>query len=193
MKDVNENKLKKRLFIAIEIPEDVRDDIYNLTAGMFKDKKYVKVVPVSNIHLTLKFLGDTDINEIDRIKSAIKGTAGQFEKFNYKISGSINAFPEYQNARVVFVEIESGGEQICKIYNELENNLSRIKIEREKRKFSPHITVARLKNRENLKELINKQEKKINRTLSCNGLTLFESQLKPEGARYIVLDKFSFK
>lgn len=193
MKDVNKNKLEKRLFIAIEIPEAIRDDVYNLTAGMFKDKKYVRLVPVSSIHLTLKFLGNTDINKIGRIKGAIKETAGQFEKFNYKISGAIDAFPERQNARVVFVEIESGGEQICKIYNELENNLSRIKIEKEKRKFSPHITVARLKNRENLEELINKQEKKINRTLSCTGITLFESQLKPEGARYIVLDKFSLK
>jgi 2'-5' RNA ligase len=191
--DINENELKKRLFIAIELPEDIRCSIYKLAMDIFGSKKYARVVAASNIHLTLKFLGDTEINKIEKIKEAIKATAGRFEKFEYKISGVVNAFPDPRNARVVFLEVDSGGEQICKIYNELEDNLSRIKIKREKKKFSPHITIARLKNRENIKELMSSSGKEINAVLNCKELTLFESQLRPEGARYIILDRFSLK
>ncbi|MDD3818976.1 MAG: RNA 2',3'-cyclic phosphodiesterase [Actinomycetota bacterium] len=191
--NINENKLKKRLFVAIELPEDIRCSIYKLAINMFENNKYARVVAASNIHLTLKFLGDTEINKIEKIKEAIKAAADQFEKFNYKISGAVNAFPDPRNARIVFLEVDSGGEQICKIYNELEDNLSKIKIKREKKKFSPHVTIVRMKNRENINELIASCEKKINAVLNCKNLTLFESQLRPEGARYTILDRFSLK
>lgn len=193
MTDVNKNEFKKRLFIAIDIPEAIRDNIHNLATDMLVRGGYVRVVPASNIHITLKFLGDVNINKRDRIEEAIKITADSFERFKYEISGAVSAFPDPGNARVVFLEVDKGGEQICKIYNELEDNLARIKIEREKRKFSPHITVARLKNREDIKELIINQGEKINAVLDCKEITLFESRLRPEGAEYIVLNKFGLK
>ena len=193
IKDFNKNEFKKRLFVAVDIPEVVKDNIYNLATEMLPEDRYIRIVPAPNIHITLKFLGGININKTGKIEEAIRITADLFEKFKYEISGRINAFPDTGNARVVFLEVDKGGEQICKIYNELENNLSKIKIEREKRKFSPHITIARLKNRKNIKELIAGQKKFLNITLNCIEITLFESRLKPDGAEYIIINKFNLK
>lgn len=193
IKDFNKNEFKKRLFVAVDIPEVVKDNIHNLATETLPEDRYIRIVPAPNIHITLKFLGGININKTGKIEEAIRITADLFEKFKYEISGRINAFPDTGNARVVILEVDKGGEQICKIYNELENNLSKIKIEREKRKFSPHITIARLKNRKNIKELIAGQKKFLNITLNCIEITLFESQLKPDGAEYIIINKFNLK
>ena len=116
-----------------------------------------------------------------------------FDGFKYEINGKINAFPSPHNARVIFLEIGSGGKEISEIYKQLEDNLSRIKIKKEKREFSPHITVARIKNKKNIEQFINKC--KINKSgrLDCSNIALFESQLKPHGAEYTVLGEFSLK
>lgn len=189
----NKNELKKRLFIAIDIPGTVKDKIYNLAKDILTGSKNLKIVSAPNIHITLKFLGSTDVRKIGKIRNAVKETSDLFDRFKYEVSGRVNAFPAPENARVVFIEIDKGGEQICKIYNGLENNLSRVKIKREKRRFSPHITIARLKNRENIEKLITDQKKYLKVKLDCNEISLLESRLRPEGAEYIIIDRFSLK
>ena len=91
------------------------------------------------------------------------------------------------------MEIGSGGEEISGIYKQLEDNLERIKIRKEKREFSPHITIARLKDKKNIENLI--KEYKMNKIeeLDCSNITLFESQLKPHGAEYSIIGEFGLK
>ena len=193
MLDENKNKNEKRLFIAIDIPELIKDNIYNFAKTLLAEDRQIKVVHTRNIHITLKFLGNMNIGEIEKIKKAIKETADTFDKFKYEVNGIINAFPNPCNARVVFLEIGSGGKEISEIYNRLEDNLSRIKIRKEKRNFSPHITIARIKDKKNIEKLINNNKMNPTSLLDCPGITLFESRLKPHGAEYIILGSYSLK
>ena len=193
MLDNNKNKNEKRLFIAIDIPELIKDNIYNFAGALLAEDRHIKVVHTQNIHITLKFLGNINISEIEKIKKAIKETADTFENFKYEINGRINAFPNPCNARVVFLEIGSGGKEISEIYNRLEDNLNRIKIRKEKRDFSPHITIARIKNKKNIEKLINNHKMSPTGLLDCPGITLFESRLKPHGAEYIILGSYGLK
>ena len=189
----DKNNFEKRLFIAIDIPEFIKDNIYNFTVALLKEEKQIKVVSAPNIHITLKFLGNINTGKVSKIEKAIKETADTFRRFKYEINGKINAFPGPNNARVVFLEIGNGGRQISEIYNELENNLSMVKIRKEKRKFFPHITIARIKNKKNIEQLVNNHEMDSVDCLDCLEVTLFESQLKPKGAEYAILNKFSLK
>lgn len=189
----NKNDFKKRLFIAIDIPGTIKDKIYNLVEDILPGSKNLKIVSAPNIHITLKFLGSIDVKIIEKIKNAIRETSDLFDKFRYEVSGRVNAFPAPENARVVFLEVDKGREQICKIYNGLENNLLKVKIKREKRKFSPHITIARLKNRENIEKLITNQKECLKIELDCSEISLFESRLRPKGTEYIIIDRFSLK
>ncbi len=191
--DKNKVKLTKRLFIAINIPEDIKHNIFSFANDVLGKNKYMRIVPASNIHVTLKFLGNIDIEKIEKIDKMLQETAGGFGEFSYKISEKINAFPGPENARVIFMGIDTGGDKISRIYNELENNLSRIKIDREKRKFTPHVTIARVKSNKDIRQLIETDKVFLNRALNCSELTLFESKLGPSGAEYIVLDNYSLK
>lgn len=186
--------MQKRLFIAIDIPEYVKKYIYKITSNLFKGDKDIKIVSYSNIHITLKFLGNTNLSKIEKIKQAVKKTADSFKNFSYEIKENLGAFPTPENARVVFVEVGNGAGNISNVYNKLEDNLSKIKIRKEKRKFIPHLTVARIKGRKNVGDIIKKA--KINHPISqmnCSKITLFESKLKPEGAEYIIIDEFGLE
>ena len=192
MSDI-EKRTDKRLFIAIDIPGHIKDNVYSRIKTLLKENSHIKLVAAPNIHITLKFLGNVNINKIEKIKRAIKETADKFNRFKYEISGKINAFPGPRNARIIFLEIGSGGEQISGIYRQLEDNLERIKIRKEKREFSPHITIARIKDKKNMENFIDEYKMDKIERLDCSNITLFESQLKSYGAEYSVIGEFDLK
>lgn len=187
------HNFNKRLFIAVDIPENVKNDIYSFTADSFGTDNVIKIVPAPNIHVTLRFLGKMNTNKIGKIEDAVKITADSFKRFRYRITGRVNAFPNLRSARVVFLEIGDGDLQISEIYNLLENNLSKIKIRKEGRKFIPHITIARIRGKKNIEEPVAGQLEGPAGWIDCLDITLFESKLKPHGAEYSIIGKFSLK
>jgi len=189
----DKNNLEKRLFIAIDIPEKVKNQIYHFTADLFDKDRGIRVVQASNIHVTLRFLGNTDINKIQKIGNAVKMTADSLKKFRYRMTGKVSAFPSLRKARVVFMEIGDGDTQISGIYNLLDNNLSKIKIRKESRKFIPHITIARIRDKRSIEKFTGGNPAGPNGWLDCNDITLFESKLRSQGAEYCVINRFSLK
>ena len=185
--------MKNRLFIAVDIPESLKKNLYKIGDSLSRKDKDIKKVPCSNIHITLKFLGNVNLNKIEKVKSAIKKTAEYFTSFNYGIACKLNAFSSFKNARVVFVEITVGGNKLIEICSKLEDNLCKVKIKKEKRKFIPHITVARIRKRKNIEKLVENVKLDFIGEIKCCKLTLFESKLKSSGAEYIILEEFSLK
>jgi 2'-5' RNA ligase len=128
-----------------------------------------------------------------KIESAVKKTADSLKSFRYRITGRVNAFPNLRSARVIYLEIGDGGLQISKIYNILENNLSKIKIRKEGRKFTPHITIGRIRGKKDIEKPVSSQLKCPADWMDCLDITLFESKLKPYGAEYSIISKFNLK
>ncbi len=188
-----ENNLHKRLFVAIDIPEHIKKYLYETEDRLFSKDKGIRKIPCPNIHVTLKFLGNVNLNKIEKIKNAIKETTDNFCCFDYKIAGSLGAFSSFRSARIIFAEIKSGSDKIIEIYDKLEDNFSKIKIRKEKRKFIPHITIARIKRSKNIENLVKNIKLDLADTIKCCKLTLFESRLKPSGAEYIIIEEFSLK
>lgn len=189
---LNKN-FKKRLFIAIDLPEKLKKYIFDFTSNLFKEDRDIKRVSLSNIHITLKFLGDINLDRIEKIKKAISKTAEKFVYFNYEIDENPGAFPDEKNARVIYISIGEASDYINKIYKELEDNLCKEKITKEGRKFIPHITIARIRGKKNLKNVIDKVKIKSHGKIGCSKITLFESKLKNSGAEYIIIDEFILK
>jgi 2'-5' RNA ligase len=127
-----------RLFIAIDIAEDIRMLICNMGGSI----PGAKSVPSSQIHLTLKFLGDTESSLLDEIVYAL--AAIEHEPITIAIR-SVGHFPPRGAPRVIWTGIHPV-HNVVKLRNKVEKTLVDIGIERDKRKFSPHITLARLKN-----------------------------------------------
>jgi RNA 2',3'-cyclic 3'-phosphodiesterase len=191
LKDARDNQ--KRLFIAIEIPQNLRQYFHSVVATMSNKNHEIRAIVQDNIHLTLKFLGSTNISRISKIANSISSVSADTQKFSFNTGGRIEAFPGLKSARIIFVPVEEGSEKIMQFYDKLEDSLSKIKIRKEPRKFIPHLTVARIRNMIDLREEINNTSIMPQKNIECTHITLFESILKKSGAEYKVLEEFKLK
>lgn len=183
---------KLRLFIGIELPLFVQEALSKAQRALKKAGADVKWVEVHNIHLTLKFLGYVKNDKVDSIKKAISQTLKNTSSFEISICKEINAFPSIKNMRVLWIGIEKGNDIIQKIQAQIEDDLEKIGIEKEERKFTPHLTLGRLKSAKSKESLIRHMEKTYldkNYDLPISKITLFQSILTPQGPIYNILSE----
>jgi len=188
-----EKRLTKRLFIAVDLPDSLKNYLYKTTSNLSKKDSDIRVTPASNIHITLKFLGEFKISRIEKLSAAIKKTASSFSNFSYTISDKLGAFPGINSARILFVSISDSENKIREVFKELEKNLAILNIKREDRKFISHITLARIRDKKDITDIIKDVKICYERKLDCSKLTLFESILKKTGAEYVILEEFDLK
>ncbi len=185
----------KRLFIAITLPEDLRFQLFESVKDLAEKDPAIKTIIPECIHLTLKFLGNTDIMMLRSISAAISDTAEAIKSFDITPGNTIEAFPGFQSARILFLPIKDIEGQTAAVFELLESNLAKIHVKKDERKFIPHITIARV--RENLNSGTSDFIKKVSInpecSIICNKITLIESRLKPSGPDYIILEEFNLK
>jgi 2'-5' RNA ligase len=143
--------------------------------------------------MTLKFLGDTRVLKLEKIKKAVREAAGRVGAFNLEITGVVGAFPGTARARVAFIETGQGSSDVSVIYQKLEESLCRIKIRKDKRVFSPHITVARFRDMADISEKAFACRMTPPAVMECREIILYESILKPGGPEYVNMGSFGLK
>ena len=186
---------KKRLFIAVDITESIRNDLRN---EVYKDKSIGKVswVKPDNLHITLKFLGNVSAGDIDKIAAIMdKAASGKGEiTLTYTKMG---VFPNLSRPRVLWVGFEEPAGTLKGIVKELEEGLSSLLgTAKEKRPFVPHLTIARIKDytkHVKLSELIKKGVNLTEESFKVSQIVLYNSELKPSGAVYTKVKAASLK
>jgi 2'-5' RNA ligase len=170
-----------RAFLAFEIPDPIKHYLATLTKGMASKITGVRWVGEKAQHLTLKFFGEIDEETTKAIGKSLAhiGTAyGSIET----AMGTIDAFPNRKRARVIVVTLEKGVDKIKAIFDDIENSLSALGFEREKRGFVPHITLGR---RKIPAPFLDRDVPRIEATkFALDRLVLFRSTLTPQGAIY---------
>jgi len=177
---------KFRGFIAIEI--DSFQKIIELENEIKNSGAIVKLVEPQNIHITLKFLGDTDENLIDKIEEILKASVENIKPFKISLKGA-GFFPNQNYIKVMWIGIENT-EQLGQIANKIDEQISKLGYEREKRNFSAHLTVARVKsakNKEKLIQIIQKYKEIKFGKIIVNSIKLKQSELTPKGPIYTTL------
>lgn len=178
---------KKRLFIALNTPPEVKKKIADLLDELRKiGGENVKCVSADNLHITLHFIGYADNELMEKIKEALNGISGKFGKMEFEL-GRIGAFPHMDRPRVIFLECkQTNGDSVFKLQKKLGEELNKIGIKTDSRLWTPHITLGRVKdNHEDYAELssgypgLNSAKKFI-----INSFELMESKLTPHGAEY---------
>ncbi len=173
-----------RCFIAIPLPENIREEILNIQ-GQFKPLNlHAKWVEYQNLHVTLKFLGQVEQERIPEIKDIISKISSITQPFSLTLSET-GAFPSLRKPRVLWVGIKPQ-EPPVRIINYLNESLAKIGSEPEKRKPHPHITIARIKSSKNIHKLekILSYLKNNNLEWMVKEITLFKSILTSKGAVY---------
>lgn len=171
-----------RAFIAIDLPEKVKNKIAELENDLKKCDLAFKWVKPENIHLTLKFLGDINPEQVNKIKEVITKISAKFVAFKVNFNG-FGFFPNQRKPKVFFISINK--EKLLKnIASELEKELEMLSFEREN-KFKSHITLARIKDFRNIESLREKiKNTQLDEVFPVNTITLYKSILTKEGPIY---------
>lgn len=179
-----------RLFIALNISpfllKRIRHTLEELKA--YLPHKGLRWVPIDNMHLTLKFLGDVPASKIHEIQLALRKTAEQSKPCNIEIS-KLGAYPDILKPRVIWIGVSSD-HHLINLYANLEKNLTSIGYEPERRGFSPHITLARISKKAATIEIaqispaLSKLDIAPLGTCSINAIHLYKSELNRTGAIY---------
>lgn len=187
-----------RTFIAIELPDEIKNSLARIQSQLKTSGADVKWVEPGNIHLTLKFLSEIDEKKLDKIIEILKDITKNKNYFHIRIS-SLGAFPKMNFPRVIWVGIDEGDTESKEIAKELEQNLAKIGIPKESRPFSSHITIGRTRstlNRDKLVQGLKTIEDnfgKENFSFRVTKITLFKSTLTPKGPIYEVLHNASLR
>jgi RNA 2',3'-cyclic 3'-phosphodiesterase len=182
-----------RAFIASELPTPLQDAIQNATAGLRKTlgNELVRWVPIHNIHLTLKFLGDVSPSSLDLIRQMLTTEAAQVQCFEVQIEG-LGAYPNSRRPRVLWVGLTAPG-ALASLQHALEGASARLGFESEDREYSPHLTIGRV--RQNISA---SEQQKIRSALEdtlignlgtahVDAVHLFKSDLQATGSLYTKL------
>lgn len=178
-----------RLFISINLPERSRILIEN-KVDLIRDSvtQDIKWVDSHQWHLTLKFLGDVTPGQIPEIKQHMQQAIGNISQFPAQFR-SIGAFPHLNHPRVLFVDVDRGGDRLKIIHDNLEQELIKSDFERDDHQYHPHLTVARSRKQTDMDRLgrVYRQftdRNFINVFMQARKLSLMESHLYPEGPEY---------
>lgn len=133
-----------RAFICIEVPETIKRRIALLQQDLRKSDAQISWVNPSNIHLTLKFLGDVPASRVEAIQLAARLTASSMQKFEIEV-GSAGCFPTPRNPRVLWIGLTSLPESLKQLHASIEAELAREGFPREPKRFSPHLTIGRVR------------------------------------------------
>lgn len=184
----------KRIFIAIKINNtDQIRAIFRQVQLDLKDE-WIKWVDQKGLHITLGFIGTTDVRKIGLIVNRLRSCAGKFSPFSLQLK-SLGAFPSLNRARVLWIGVNSDN-VIYELRSEIVKQLEYI-VEISDTKFSPHLTIGRIKHGVKkpgmVKAALETYASWCDNELLIDDFVLMESKLSRQGPIYEVLDRFELK
>jgi len=179
-----------RSFIAIELPDELKSELVQLearlkSAGQFR----VKWVDPNGIHLTLKFLGDIAADRVEEIVGAMEEAARGISTFQLKVKG-LGVFPNPKRALESWEGFRGAVDKLAQLQKSVESKLAPLGFAPESRRFTPHLTLARLRNqvspdeRQRFGQLITGTAFEADCAIEVAAISLIRSQLTREGAIY---------
>ncbi|MBN1293228.1 MAG: RNA 2',3'-cyclic phosphodiesterase [Candidatus Latescibacteria bacterium] len=171
-----------RTFIAIEMPEEIRQkvgDYIDSISGMVDN---IKWVAPENLHFTIKFIGEVNKSDLRELMGCIETTASEFTPFSMGLYG-LGFFPSEIKPRVVWIGADGGADHLLEVFQTLENCLEKVGYDRDSRTFSPHLTIGRAKKDKNVVVPEGLPEFEPVR-FEISSIALIKSTLTPQGPIY---------
>lgn len=181
--------MTNRLFISAEIPGEIKEKVIEIRDEIYGFDKNVRWEGKDKLHFTLKFLGDVEesknqsiILEIENILKNYKSINCSFTKFGLFKKGNLNA--------VLWLGINYNKE-LYTISETINNNFIKLGFEKERKKFKPHLTLLRIKGREDINKINNFLEYELPQiNFQINEIALIKSELLRSGSVYKTIKNF---
>jgi 2'-5' RNA ligase len=173
--------LSARAFIALELSDSLKEGILALTKELRRRGLRASWARRPTLHLTLKFLGDVEETELAEVVGAVARASSRVPPFGFE-TRSLGAFPSARRPRVLWLGVEPVDELFA-LQEAVENELAGLGFARERRRFHPHVTLARIRDpraesvQEILDELVAPKER-----VEVLEVRVMRSTLRPGGA-----------
>jgi len=194
-----------RLFIALDIPDAIRDRISLFVEGVSGFAPDARWAKLESLHVTLKFIGEQPDAAVEQIKQALFTIESGAPEIHF---GGYGFFPTVKSARVFWIGMEATP-QLAALAAAIDDKMPALGIPKEDRTFSPHLTLARSAGgsgspRRNKKDAPNRTFQRLQEKLSAlptpefgtmtpRSFFLYQSQLSPKGSKYTKLAEFNLK
>ena len=184
-----------RLFVAVDISEAIGTAIEDAQKQLHQAGAGVAWVKPGNLHLTLKFLGDTPEARLNDVKSALDLVAPQHAAFDMKVY-DLGCFPDRGAPRVVWAGVTAGREQLTALAAAVDKSLSELGFPREMRLFVAHLTLGRVRSPRGADRLRKRIEELAGADFGIcrvEAMRLYQSTLAPGGSVYSVVHSAGLK
>ncbi len=174
-----------RAFLAVDVPEgEAIEKIGTFQTVLSQTGADLRLVALENIHITLRFLGDTSRGLVEQLKEELDKIEFSAFKVAFK---SVGAFPDQNRVNVVWVGIDKGNVGLIDLSGKIGRLLTRFGIPSDRRGFNPHLTVARVRSNRNREGLLKTVRTFIDSDFGffeANSFSLKQSTLTPTGPIY---------
>ncbi|MGA8035620.1 MAG: RNA 2',3'-cyclic phosphodiesterase [Candidatus Acidiferrales bacterium] len=181
-----------RLFVAITPPEEIRQRLIRTMEQLKPLSRWPRWVRPEGLHLTLKFLGDVEPEQLDAVVAALREVrAARPIEIQFRGVGS---FSKHDRPRVLWAGLRES-EELAALAASVERRMLALGFANEEREFSPHITLARIQSPEGIDNLARAAAAFASYdfgTMHVREFQLFQSTLRPTGAEYAWLRNFCF-
>lgn len=173
-----------RLFVSIDL--DIENAISDAQTP-FEDIDSIRLVEPSQVHVTLKFLGEVDADRLDTVTKALRESiaVADVPPFDVRVSG-YGAFPSHDYISVIWVGIRNGGAKMRRLHDAIESRMIELGFDSADHEFTPHATIARMDHAEGksyVQDVLRNRDPDIG-SLHVTEVSLTESTLTPEGPEY---------
>ena len=178
-----------RAFLAVSVEGSTQ--IRSVLRKFSKMGRAVRAVSPDGLHLTLKFFGDIDVNDVSPVSEHVQLACRDAEPFDLRLKG-LGAFPHLKRPSVIWAGVEDG-EPLVTLAERIIADVENLGFPREQRSFIPHLTLARIKQRPpgELSQLVESHAATVFAECPINAVHLYQSELKTSGPIYTKLASFS--
>ncbi len=175
--------MSDRLFIGLEIPEFVKDQIEKHKKEIYGFQPGLRWEPKEKIHITLKFLGETEPSLVPEIKNRLRELGKDQKAFNLRII-KYGLFYRQGNPSILWAGLKHSP-LLAQFADKINSELAPLGFRKENRKFKPHLTILRLKGNEDRRKIEDFVHYYFNPlTFTADNLVFFRSKLQPGGSVY---------
>jgi RNA 2',3'-cyclic 3'-phosphodiesterase len=179
-----------RVFFGIDVGDGVRTSVDELARVLRPRVPRARFVPRENLHLTLRFLGESSDETVRSVTAAVSRETAALGAFQVAFRG-LGVFPDARRARVLWVGTANPPEELFRLHSHVEAVARNGGFEPERGAFHPHLTLARFREPpQGIDRILSEGEGRDFGSTMVRTLVLFESKTLPEGARYRALRSF---
>ena len=184
-----------RLFVAIDLPDSVKERLEEIITELRTCRADVRWVHFDLMHVTLKFLGNIEPQELVAIDGVLSRIAANTQPAQGRLH-NVGSFPHLRRPRVLWIGVETYNGMLAALHADLDAALAKLGFSKEIRRFHPHITLGRIRGNRRLsalREAVEKQSGHKDEIFKIRHLTLFESRQRHGSTRYTALSTHSFE